>query len=274
MAGLDEKTTHNYPPSPFSAMKPVSLPWITEDTPLPHPSLAWGPGTPAPGLLAAGADLTIPRLREAYGQGTFPWYSEGQPVLWWCTQPRMVLSTQGFRLHRSLRKTLQRFRMTPGCEIRIDSAFERVIARCSGVERPGQNGSWIVPDMVDAYVALHRAGDAHSVETWIDGELVGGLYLVALGQAIFGESMFSHRTDASKIALAALVGLARHHGIDRIDCQQQTEHLASLGAKPIPINEFLAGVAVARELPSPRWEFSPVYWDTLLSCTAHSSSAA
>jgi leucyl/phenylalanyl-tRNA--protein transferase len=252
-------------------MQSVTLPWLSEDSPLPAPTLAWGPGTPAPGLLAAGGDLTIPRLLEAYGQGTFPWYSEGQPVLWWCTQPRMVLSTQEFRLHRSLRKTLQRFRVSPGCEVRFDSAFDQVIEQCAHIGRAGQGGTWIVPDMIDAYQALHRAGNAHSVETWVKGELVGGLYLVALGQAVFGESMFSRRTDASKIALAALVAWARHHGIDWIDCQQQTPHLTSMGAKPMALEPFLQQVARARELPSPPWKFSPVYWNTLLPIAAPST---
>ena len=258
------KSTHNYPPAMTTAPMPA-LPWLDEDDPLPSPLHAWGEDSPALGLLAAGGSLTVSRLKQAYAQGTFPWFSQGQPVLWWCTQPRMVLATQEFRLHRSLRKSLQHFRAQPGCEIRFDSQFDRVIQACASTPRPGQGGTWIVPAVIDAYQALHRDGHAHSVETWIAGELVGGLYLVNLGQAVFGESMFAHRTDASKIALAALVAWARHHAIDWIDCQQQTSHLARLGARPWPVAEFLSHVQRARERPAPSWHFDPVYWNTLLS---------
>ena len=252
---------------------PPSLPWLDDHDPLPPPLQAWGEDSPAPGLLAAGGDLSVKRLKQAYAQGTFPWFSEGQPVLWWCTQPRMVLPTQAFRLHRSLRKTLQRFRADPSCSIRFDTHFDDVITACASTPRPGQSGTWIVPDMVQAYQALYRAGHAHSVETWMGGELVGGLYLVNVGQAVFGESMFAHRTDASKIALAALVAWARHEGIAWIDCQQQTSHLARHGASPIPIGEFLTQVRAACDKPAPRWQFDPVYWDELLSSPAHTSTA-
>jgi len=139
-----------------------------------------------------------------------------------------------------------------------------VIRACSAAPRDGQSGTWIVPPMVEAYGALHRAGHAHSVETWIDGELVGGLYCVAIGRAVFGESMFARRTDASKIALAALVCLCRHHGVQLIDCQQNTAHLASLGASEMPRERFVAHVARAREEPAPSWRFEPVYWAELL----------
>lgn len=137
-------------------------------------------------------------------------------------------------MRRSLRKKLQAFRRQAHCEIRIDSAFRDVITACSTKEREGQAGTWIVPEMVDAYTELHLAGHAHSVEAWVDGQLVGGLYCVALGRAVFGESMFAHETDASKIALSALVCLCRRHGITLIDCQQNTQHLASLGGREIP----------------------------------------
>ena len=254
------------PPSP-------PLPWLDDHDPLPPPQQAWREDTPAPGLLAAGGGLSVERLLEAYGQGTFPWFSTGQPILWWCTHPRMVLQTSSFRLHRSLRKTLQAFRADAHAEIRIDSDFDGVITACAQSPRPGQSGTWIVPEMVQAYQDLHRAGHAHSVETWIGQELVGGLYLVNLGQAVFGESMFSHRTDASKIALAALTAWARHAGIEWIDCQQQTPHLARLGAGPIPVSEFLARVHAARVRPAPTWHFDPVYWDALLSSPDHPSTA-
>ena len=246
------------------------LPWLDDHDPLPPPQQAWGEGSPAPGLLAAGGGLSVPRLKQAYAQGTFPWFSHGQPVLWWCTQPRMVLPTAEFRLHRSLRKTAQHFRSDPDCQIRFDTRFDQVIQACASTPRPGQGGTWIVPDMVQAYQDLHRNGHAHSVETWVQGELVGGLYLVNLGQALFGESMFANRTDASKLALAALVAWSRHHGIGWIDCQQQTGHLARLGARPMPVEDFLSQVQSAREQPAPPWQFEPVYWDELLSSPSSS----
>ncbi|RYF66916.1 MAG: leucyl/phenylalanyl-tRNA--protein transferase, partial [Comamonadaceae bacterium] len=167
---------------------------------------------------------------------------------------------------------LQNFRLTPGCEIRIDHDFDTVIRACSAAPREGQSGTWIVPPMVEAYGALHRAGHAHSVETWIDGELVGGLYCVAIGRAVFGESMFARRTDASKIALAALVCLCRRHGVQLIDCQQNTAHLASLGASEMPRDRFVAHVAKAREEPAFAWQFEPVYWSELLPARLFSTT--
>lgn len=238
--------------------------WLAPGEPLPPPDVAWGPDSPAPGLLAAGGDLSPERLRQAYGQGCFPWFSHGQPILWWAPDPRMVLQTGQFRLHRSLRKTLQRFRQQPGCEIRVDSAFAQVIRACAHTPRDGQDGTWIVPPMINAYEALHAQGHAHSVETWVDGQLTGGLYLVSLGQAVFGESMFAWRTDASKIALAALVAFCRHHGMDWIDCQQNTGHLHSLGAREIGRTAFLAQVQRAIAQPAPVWRFDSVYWNSLL----------
>lgn len=240
------------------------LPWLGPDDPFPPPSESWGADSPAPGLLAAGGTLDVPHLVQAYAQGTFPWFSTGQPVLWWSPDPRMVLPVARFRLHRSLRRTLQRFRAAPGCEVRIDSDFSAVIRACSQTERAGQSGTWIVPTMVAAYEALHAAGHAHSVETWVDGRLVGGLYCVALGRAVFGESMFAHATDASKIALAALVCLCRREGVELIDCQQNTRHLASLGAVEIDRAEFLRHVIRARGEPRCRWSFQPLYWSELL----------
>ncbi|WP_427999944.1 leucyl/phenylalanyl-tRNA--protein transferase [Acidovorax sp.] len=245
---------------------PAQLPWLEPHDPFPHPASAWGPRDPAPGLLAAGGALDVEHLRAAYGQGTFPWFSEGQPILWWAPDPRMVLPVAEFRLHRSLRKTLQKFAAASShCEVRVDTAFGQVIRACSSTPREGQAGTWIVPDMVRAYEALHAAGSAHSVETWVDGQLVGGLYCVALGRAVFGESMFAHATDASKIALAALVALCRVQGVALIDCQQNTRHLASLGAREIPREQFLNKIAVAQDLPGGTWTFEPVYWNQLLA---------
>lgn len=215
------------------------------------------------GLVAASEDLSAARLREAYAKGIFPWFSHGQPVLWWSPDPRMVLCCEAFRLHRSLRKTLHRFRASAACDIRIDTAFGQVIRHCAAAARPGQSGTWIGPDMVHAYEALHREGLAHSVETWMDGQLVGGLYAVSLGCGIFGESMFALQTDASKIALAALVAFARHHGMPWIDCQQNTRHLASFGAREMPRRTFLDWVRQETARPAPRWRFDPLHWDAL-----------
>jgi len=242
----------------------MQLPWLAPGDPLPDAASAWGESDPVPGLLAAGGGLDTPSLLQAYAHGIFPWFSEGQPILWWSPDPRMVLEVERFRLHRSLRKTLERFLGGPGFEIRIDHGFETVIDACSRAPRAGQTGTWILPEMVRAYTALHRAGHAHSVETWIDGELAGGLYCVAIGRAVFGESMFARRADASKIALAALVSFCRRHGIAMIDCQQNTSHLASLGALEMPRARFLSHVARARHLAGPQWRFEPVYWSELL----------
>ena len=242
----------------------MQLPWLEPGDPLPDADTAWGDDDPVPGLLAAGGGLDVASLLRAYGKGIFPWFSEGQPILWWSPDPRMVLKVAEFRLHRSLRKTLAAFRAAPGCEIRIDHGFEAVIAACAGAPRIGQGGTWILPEMRAAYGALHRAGHAHSVETWIDGDLAGGLYCVAIGRAVFGESMFARRADASKIALAALVCLCRRHGVALIDCQQNTAHLASLGGREIARREFVSQVAAAQRERGPAWHFEPVYWDQLL----------
>lgn len=247
-----------------SATMPPQLPWLEIEDPFPTPTLAWGPEDPAPGLLAAGGALDVAHLCAAYAQGTFPWYGPGQHILWWAPDPRMVLPVSEFRLHRSLRKALQAFRAQTHCEIRVDHAFKQVITACATKEREGQAGTWIVPEMVEAYTRLHAAGHAHSIETWVHGELVGGLYCVALGQAVFGESMFAHATDASKIALSALVALCRHQGIGLIDCQQNTEHLAFLGGREISRSEFLLHVERARNQPAIPWAFDPVYWNALL----------
>ena len=242
----------------------MTLLWLDPSDPFPPVSRAWDTSTPAPGLLAAGGDLSVERLRNAYAQGIFPWYSEGQPVLWWSPDPRMVLEVAQFRLHRSLRQTLQRFRSSAHCEIRIDHDFAGVIAACSQVPRFGQAGTWIGTDMIEAYTALHRAGSAHSVETWANGKRIGGLYCVAIGRAVFGESMFYLEPDASKIALAALVALCRHHAIERIDCQQNTPHLARLGACEVPRAQFTAQVALACQQAPVPWRFDSLYWNELL----------
>lgn len=246
----------------------MGLIWIDDTTPLPPTRLALGHDTDAPGLLAAGGHVTPQRLREAYRRGIFPWFSPGQPPLWWTPDPRMVLPVVGFRISPSMKKTLRRFARTPGCEIRFDHDFRAVMQACAATPRDGQRGTWIVPEIVDAYAAWHDSGDAaghpHSVETWIDGQLAGGLYCVNLGQMVFGESMFAWRTDASKIALAALVAFCRAHGIALIDCQQNTRHLASLGAHEVARPEFEAHLGRVVSLPAPaRWSYDPALWARL-----------
>ncbi|MFN5350905.1 MAG: leucyl/phenylalanyl-tRNA--protein transferase [Polaromonas sp.] len=243
---------------------PRPLPWLDVGEDFPPVSRAWGHDDPAPGLLAAGSKLDVATLVQAYGLGIFPWYSEGQPTLWWSPNPRMVLQTQHFKLHRSLRKTLQHFLSNPACEVRFDTAFVEVINACASKPRDGQPGTWILPEMIAAYCALHAAGHAHSVETWVNNELVGGLYCVNLGGMVFGESMFAHVTDASKIAMCALVAFSRAQDVTMIDCQQKTGHLASLGAQEISRDEFTAHVAQVLTRPAPAWRFEPVYWQELM----------
>jgi len=237
------------------------LHWLDDDSPLPPVETALGPGSDAPGLLAAGGRLTPRRLEEAYRNGVFPWYSRGQPVLWWSPDPRMVLPVADFRVSRTFRKTLRRFIRSAGCELRFDSAFEQVINACAYAPRDGQDGTWIVPEMISAYSAWHRAGRTHSVETWIDGQLAGGLYFISIGRMVFGESMFARRTDASKIALAALVCACRAHGVPMIDCQQNTEHLASLGAHEVPRTAFRRHLATVLAQPDiDDWTYHSSMW--------------
>lgn len=207
------------------------IPWLEASTPFPPVETALA--EPA-GLVAAGADLSPPRLVDAYRHGIFPWYSEGQPILWWSPDPRMVLYVDEFRVSHSLAKRIRR----SDFDLRVDTAFDAVIASCAGIPRGQDGGTWITRAMIDAYRRLHRLGYAHSVEAWRGGELAGGLYGLALGRMFFGESMFARQTDASKVALTALVGLLRRLDVPVIDCQQETRHLASLGARPIPRARF------------------------------------
>lgn len=245
----------------------VPLPWLEPGEPFPAAHHAWGADSDAPGLLCAGGDLSVQTLENAYRSGIFPWFSAGQPVLWWSPDPRMVLDPAHFRMRSSLKKRLKQFVRSPSCEIRVDSAFETVIRACAGSDRPGQSGTWIVPSIAEAYIRLHQAGLAHSVETWVDGQLVGGLYFVALGRAVFGESMFYHAPDASKIALAALVAMCRKFGIPQIDCQQNTRHLTSMGASELPRALFVERVTEALRGNTPDWVFSPIDWNGLLAST-------
>jgi leucyl/phenylalanyl-tRNA--protein transferase len=207
------------------------IPWLDGDDPFPPVSRALDEPN---GLLAAGGRLTIERLVSAYRQGIFPWYSEGQPVLWWTPDPRMVLEPSAMRISRSLRKRLRRREY----EVRVDTCFTEVMRACAE-PREGQPGTWITAEMSRAYTALHRHGVAHSVEAWLDGALAGGLYGVALGRMFYGESMFTRATDASKIALAHLARQLERWEFGLIDCQMETAHLASMGAHAVPRREFM-----------------------------------
>jgi leucyl/phenylalanyl-tRNA---protein transferase len=206
------------------------IPWLTPETPFPPLGTAL---THPNGLLAAGGDLSPQRLIEAYRCGIFPWFNEGDPILWWSPDPRMVLFPPELKISRSLRKTLKKANYT----IRADSAFNQVVQACAAPrkERPG---TWIHDEMIAAYTALHEMGLAHSIETWMEGELVGGLYGVAQGKMFFGESMFSRTTDASKVAFVHLVRYLERRGFKMIDCQMKTAHLASFGAREISRKEF------------------------------------
>ena len=200
------------------------------------------------GLIAVGGDLSNERLLEAYRVGIFPWYSDDQPILWWSPDPRFVLYLEDFKISRSLQKTLKKGVFT----VTLDRAFEEVIDACAAIPRQGQNGTWIVPEMKQAYINLHGLGYAHSVETWFNNKLAGGLYGVSLGKAFFGESMFHHKTDASKVALAVLVEKLKSWDFHFIDSQLATEHMLSLGAKEVPRRIFLKQLGSALKQPTRR----------------------
>jgi leucyl/phenylalanyl-tRNA---protein transferase len=227
-----------------------SIVWLSErDSPQAFPPVERALSEPD-GLLAAGGDLSPPRLLEAYRRGIFPWYSRGQPILWWCPDPRAVLIPQRLKVSRSLAKTLR----NRGFETRIDHSFREVLRYCGSSElRPG--GTWLSPEMRAAYLRLHKLGYAHSVETWLDGQLVGGLYGIALGGVFFGESMFSLERDASKVALKRLCDELVARGYQIIDCQMATPHLLSLGAELIPRTEFIEclGANVGEDLTARMW---------------------
>jgi leucyl/phenylalanyl-tRNA--protein transferase len=216
------------------SLDPTSvIAWLGTQTPFPPIAAALADPN---GLLAAGADLSASRLLAAYRRGIFPWYSADQPILWWSPNPRMVLYVDEFRIARSLRKRVK----AATFETRMDTSFREVISACARTPRAGQGGTWISPAMIEAYCELHRRGFAHSVESWREGRLVGGLYGLALDRMFFGESMFALETDASKVALVALVAKLQHLRVPLVDCQQETTHLASFGARPIPRERFAA----------------------------------
>jgi leucyl/phenylalanyl-tRNA---protein transferase len=231
------------------------IPWLRSGTQF--PPIASALDDPD-GLLAAGGDLSPPRLLEAYRHGIFPWYSEGQPILWWSPDPRMVLYIDEFKVPRSLRKVANKRPF----EITVDSDFAGVIGACAG-PRDGARGTWITSEMMHAYIDLHRLGYAHSVEAWRDGRLAGGLYGIAIGRMFFGESMFAREPDASKVALMRLVSLLEQLNMPLIDCQQETAHLSRFGARPISRQVFAA--ELSRLVNSPH---APSVW----KAAAHSES--
>lgn len=205
------------------------LKWLKKGDPFPPPDAAM---KYPDGLLAAGADLSAERLIDAYRQGIFPWFAEGDPILWWSPDPRLVLFPEDLKISRSLGKSLKK-----DYEIRTDTAFAEVMRKCAE-PRKEDGGTWISEAMIEAYCRLHELGLAHSIETWMDGELAGGLYGIGMGRVFFGESMFSRKTDASKIAFVHLVRQLQRWGYGMIDCQVKTSHLVSLGAKEISRREF------------------------------------
>jgi len=223
---------------------------LTDELIFPSPELAEGDG-----LLCVGGDLSEQRLLLAYSMGIFPWYSDGDPILWWSPDPRLVLFPRELKVSRSLRQTLK----NDIYEITADTAFAEVIRNCAGVRRKWDKGTWITAEMTDAYIQLHRSGFAHSIECWHDGDLAGGLYGVALGGVFFGESMFAKKNNASKVAFVALVKQLIKWDFALIDCQVTTRHLISFGAREIPRSEFIRRVEKALKMPAKKgiWHLGP-----------------
>jgi leucyl/phenylalanyl-tRNA---protein transferase len=185
------------------------------------------------GLLAYGGDLSVERLLLAYKSGIFPWYNAGEPILWWAPDPRFVLFLDEFKLRKSLKKRMKHF------EVRYDTSFVQVMQACGSISREGQEGSWIIPELIEAYSHLYDMGYAHSIEAWQEGELVGGLYGIVIGKMFFGESMFAKVRDASKVAFATLIERLKDEGFEMIDCQIPSAHLQSLGAREISRDAFM-----------------------------------
>jgi leucyl/phenylalanyl-tRNA---protein transferase len=246
-------------------ISPRPLAWLKPGDPFPPITQAWEAHDPAPGLLAAGGCLDVPTLLAAYSHGIFPWFSDGEPPLWWSTDPRMVLSVDEFKLHRSLKRELRTLVTDGRLELRFDRDFGATIRACATAHRPGQNGTWIVEEMQQAYLGLHLQGHAHGIEAWVDGARCGGLYVVSMGRMVFGESMFSLSSNGSKLALCGLVAFCRHHGMPIIDCQQQTPHLASLGARPWERRVFAQRLTGLTSQSPVNWEFDPLYWKSLFT---------
>ncbi|MCL4431930.1 MAG: leucyl/phenylalanyl-tRNA--protein transferase [Epsilonproteobacteria bacterium] len=211
------------------------IPRLTNNLSFPNPRTA------SEGIVAYGGDLTPSRIMMAYRMGIFPWYGPNDPIIWWSPDPRLILELDDFKLHKSLRKKIPHF------EIRFDTAFSQVIRECGAMRRRGQRGSWIIPEIIEAYEILHSMGHVHSIEAYQEGVLVGGLYGVSVGRVFCGESMFAKVSDASKVAFAVLVERLREWGYDFIDCQVPTDHLKSLGAKEVSREYFLERLAMAKD---------------------------
>ncbi|QWE15799.1 leucyl/phenylalanyl-tRNA--protein transferase [Polynucleobacter sp. AP-Nino-20-G2] len=222
-----------------------NITWLGAHDPFPNPISCQDPDPSVPGLIAVSERIYPGQLARAYQLGIFPWYSDNQPVLWWSPNPRMVLKTANFKCHDSLKKTIRQFLQDSKKEIVVDGDFASVVRSCATASRKDQDGTWITHEIMDAYTQLHEQSHAHSIAVLEDGCLIGGLYCVAFGSMVFGESMFSRQTDASKIALAALCAWCHQHQVEMIDCQQETAHLSSLGAAPIARDEFLTHLQIA-----------------------------
>lgn len=216
-----------------------AIPWLGPNDPFPNPQTESDPDPEVPGLLAVSERIFTGQLLRAYQRGIFPWYSERQPVLWWSPDPRMTLNPAEFKVSHSLRKSIKQFLDDPDMQLCVDLDFAGVMRACATTERVGQDGTWITHEIIDAYSTLHEQGYAHCISIAQRSHIIGGLYCVCLGKIVFGESMFSRANDSSKLALAALCAWCYDHGVTLIDCQQETAHLRSLGAKPIPRSAFL-----------------------------------
>jgi len=221
------------------------IPWLGPNEAFPNPLFTSDPDSTVPGLFAVSERIYPDQLQTAYQLGLFPWYSDNQPVLWWSPDPRMVLVPTQFKCSDSLKKTLRHFLADTSKTILVDYDFSAVVRACATSTRKDQDGTWITHEIIDAYTALHEQGNAHSIAVIDDGQLTGGLYCVSFGGMVFGESMFSRKTNASKIALAALSAWCLINDVQMIDCQQETAHLLSLGAAPIPRQVFLEQLQIS-----------------------------
>ena len=226
-----------------------TIPWLGPNDPFPDPRSQPDPDPEVPGLLAVSERIYSGQLERAYRSGIFPWYSDHQPVLWWSPDPRMTLNPANLKISQSLRKTIRSTLDDPSLTLRVDHDFSGVMRACATTERPGQDGTWITHEIMDAYTALHEQGHAHCITLEQNQQAIGGLDCVSFGGMVFGESMFSKVRDSSKLALAALCAWCYDHRVTLIDCQQETAHLRSLGAMPIGRSEFLQHVACAIHAP-------------------------
>lgn len=234
----------------------MSVPWLSTDEPFPTLHQNFNPEPEMPGLIAISEEISPEQLLRAYSHGIFPWYSDGQPILWWSPNPRMVLKPKNLKISRSFKKDIKNILLDRDWEIKVDENFHETILSCATQTRYGQDGTWITHAIMHAYGVLHEQGYAHSVEIFHQGHRVGGLYCVNIGQMVFGESMFSKKVNASKIALASLCAWCIAQDIKMIDCQQETSHLTSLGGKAIPRDEFLAHIEKQCSAKNPKWGFN------------------